>query len=34
MQIVLPPADDEKSREIYRQMQKELDFDPRAAQQL
>lgn len=32
LQIVLPPADDEKTREIYRQMQEELDFDPRAAQ--
>ena len=30
LQIVLPPADDEKAREFYRQMQKDLDFNPRA----
>jgi curved DNA-binding protein len=30
LQIALPPADNEKTRDIYRKMQEELDFDPRA----
>ena len=31
LQIALPPADNEKTRDIYRQMQEEIEFDPRAA---
>jgi curved DNA-binding protein len=31
LQIVLPPADNEKMREIYKRMQSEAEFDPRAA---
>jgi curved DNA-binding protein len=31
LQIALPPADDEKSREMYRKMQQDLEFDPRLA---
>ncbi|MGB7450714.1 MAG: DnaJ C-terminal domain-containing protein [Lysobacterales bacterium] len=34
LQIVLPPADDEKSREIYRRMQEEIVFDPRASMEV
>jgi len=34
LQIVLPPADDEKSREIYRRMQEEIKFDPRATMEV
>jgi curved DNA-binding protein len=30
LQIALPPADNEKTRDIYRRMQEETDFDPRA----
>ena len=30
LQIALPPADNEKARDIYRRMQEETDFDPRA----
>lgn len=30
VQIVLPPADDEKARAIYKNMQEELEFNPRA----
>jgi curved DNA-binding protein len=30
LKIVLPPADSEKARELYEQMQRELPFDPRA----
>ena len=30
LQIVLPPADNEKMRDIYRRMQEEAQFDPRA----
>jgi curved DNA-binding protein len=29
LQIALPPADSDKAKEIYRTMQKELDFNPR-----
>lgn len=31
LQIALPPANDEKTREFYRRMRQEIDFDPRAA---
>jgi curved DNA-binding protein len=31
LQIVLPPANNEKMREIYKRMQTEADFNPRAA---
>ena len=31
LKIVIPPADSEKAREIYRNMAEHLDFDPRAA---
>jgi curved DNA-binding protein len=34
LQIALPPADDEKSRELYRRMQEEMRFDPRAAMEV
>ena len=30
LQIVLPPADSDKAKEIYETMARELDFDPRA----
>ncbi len=30
LQIALPPADTEKAKELYRKMQQELDFNPRA----
>jgi len=30
IRIVIPPAEDDKAREIYRTMAKELDFNPRA----
>ncbi len=30
LQIVVPPARDEKTRKIYEEMKKELDFNPRA----
>jgi len=30
LKIVLPPGDSPRARELYEQMQKELDFDPRA----
>lgn len=30
LKIVLPPADSDKAREVYEQMQRELPFDPRA----
>lgn len=30
VQIALPPADDDKTREIYERMKDELDFNPRA----
>jgi len=31
LKVVLPPADMPKARELYEQMQKELDFNPRAS---
>lgn len=31
LQIALPPADNEKTRDIYRKMQEEIEFDPRAS---
>ena len=34
LQIVLPPADDEKSREHYRRMKEEIGFNPRAAMEV
>ena len=34
LQIVLPPADDEKSREIYRRMKEEIVFDPRTSMEV
>ena len=34
LQIVLPPADDEKSRELYKRMQEEIEFDPRATMEV
>ncbi len=34
LQIVLPPADDEKSRALYRQMQEEIRFNPRASMEV
>jgi len=34
LQIVLPPADDEKSRKIYKRMQEEIEFDPRATMEV
>jgi len=30
VQVVLPPADTEKAKEIYRTMERELNFDPRS----
>jgi len=34
LQIVLPPADDDKSREIYQRMKEEISFDPRASMEV
>ena len=34
LQIALPPADDDKSKELYRRMQEEMGFDPRAAMEV
>ena len=34
VQIVLPPADDEKARAIYKRMQEELEFAPRATMEV
>ena len=34
LQIVLPPADDEKSREHYKRMQEDMQFDPRASMEV
>jgi len=34
LQIALPPANDDKSREIYRRMREEIKFDPRAAMEV
>ena len=34
LQIALPPADDEKSREIYKRMQEEIKFNPRATMEV
>lgn len=34
LQIVLPPADDEKSRAIYKRMHEEMSFDPRASMEV
>jgi len=34
LQIALPPANDEKSRALYRRMQEEIKFDPRAAMEV
>jgi curved DNA-binding protein len=34
LQIALPPADDEKTRAIYRRMQEEVGFNPRAAMEV
>jgi curved DNA-binding protein len=34
VQIVLPPADDDKARAIYERMQDELEFDPRATMEV
>jgi len=34
LQIALPPADDEKSRELYKRMREEIMFDPRAAMEV
>ncbi|MCO6413809.1 MAG: J domain-containing protein, partial [Thiogranum sp.] len=31
LQVVLPPADNEAARDLYRQMQDQLRFNPRAA---
>ena len=31
LELVLPPASDDKARDVYRQMAKDLAFDPRAA---
>jgi curved DNA-binding protein len=30
LQIVLPPADSRRAKELYRQMERELAFNPRA----
>jgi curved DNA-binding protein len=30
LKIVLPPADTDKAKEVYKQMERELPFDPRA----
>ena len=34
LQIVLPPADDEESRALYRRMQEEIEFNPRASMEV
>jgi len=34
LQIALPPAEDEKSREFYKRMQEEIKFDPRASMEV
>ena len=34
LQIVLPPADDDKSREFYKRMQDEIVFNPRASMEV
>ena len=34
VQIVLPPATDEKTRAIYQRMQEELEFNPRATMEV
>lgn len=34
LQIALPPADDDKSRELYKRMREEIKFDPRAAMEV
>ncbi len=34
LQIALPPADDEKSRDFYKRMQEEIKFDPRASMEV
>lgn len=34
LQIALPPAKDEKSREFYKRMQEEIVFDPRASMEV
>ena len=34
LQIALPPAEDEKSREFYKRMQEEMVFDPRASMEV
>ncbi|NJD88859.1 MAG: J domain-containing protein, partial [Betaproteobacteria bacterium] len=33
LQVVLPPADSPRARQLYETMARELDFDPRAAAQ-
>ena len=30
LRIAVPPADNDRARELYQQMREELDFDPRA----
>ena len=30
LKIVLPPADTDKAKELYRQMEREIPFNPRA----
>lgn len=30
LKIVLPPADSDKAKELYKEMARELDFNPRA----
>jgi curved DNA-binding protein len=30
LQVVLPPADNKKAKDVYAEMARELDFDPRA----
>ena len=34
LQIALPPADDDISKEIYKRMREEIDFNPRAAMEV
>jgi len=34
LQIALPPANDEKTRALYRRMQEEIKFDPRATMEV
>ena len=31
LKIELPPADNDKAKEVYRQMERELPFNPRAS---